>query len=135
MELLRDFFFFVAKYIRKHLCRSLFLIKLQVYILQLHWKKGLQDRCFLMNFARYLKRNTSRRLLLFYEKTFYQKNSKELSQKRKKKKMKTVSKKTTARAEQKLNHNLYQILISFYYSKISLFLFSLLPMTFWKHSF
>ena len=42
---------FCAKFTRKHLCRSLFLIKLQVFILQLHWKKGLPHRCFLMNFA------------------------------------------------------------------------------------
>ena len=49
-----------------------FLIKLQVSILQFHWKKGLQHRCFLVNFARYFKRpflqNTSRWLLLFYGK-------------------------------------------------------------------
>ena len=30
-----------AKFIRTHLSRSLFLIKLRVYILQLHWKKVL----------------------------------------------------------------------------------------------
>ena len=33
------------------------------------------------------------------------------------------------------NGNLYQSFISFSYSKISLFLFSLLPMIYWKHSF
>ena len=46
---------FFAKLTRKQLCRSLILIKLQVSILQLHWKKGLQHSCFLMNFARYLR--------------------------------------------------------------------------------
>ena len=46
---------YFAKFTRKHLCRSLSLIKLQVSILQLHWKKGLQHRSFLMNFARYLR--------------------------------------------------------------------------------
>ena len=74
---------FFAKLTRKQLCRSLILIKLQVSILQLHWKKGLQHSCFLMNFARYLRH-------LFYrtppgdcfcstEKIFYQQNSKEPS--------------------------------------------------------
>ena len=66
------FFVFFAKFTRKHLCWSLILIKLQVSILQFHWKKGLQHRCFLVNFARYFKRpflqNTSRWLLLFYGK-------------------------------------------------------------------
>ena len=47
--------FFLQNSQEKHLCRSLFLIKLQVSILQLDWKKGLQHRCFLMNFARYLR--------------------------------------------------------------------------------
>ena len=46
---------FCKKLTRKHLCCSLFLIKLKVSILQLHWKKGLQHRCFQVNFARYLR--------------------------------------------------------------------------------
>ena len=54
MELFNEKFFF-AKVTRKCLCRSLFLIKLQVSILQLHWAKGLQERCFLMNFVRHSK--------------------------------------------------------------------------------
>ena len=48
-----------------HLCRSLFLIKLQVSNLQLYWKKRLQYRCFLMNFETYFPANicwSSRRL-------------------------------------------------------------------------
>ena len=35
-----------AKFKRKHLSRSLFLIKLQVSILQLYWKRRLRHRCF-----------------------------------------------------------------------------------------
>ena len=53
MELFKYFFF--AKFTRKHLCWSLILIKLQVSILQFHLKKGLQHRCFLVHFARYLR--------------------------------------------------------------------------------
>ena len=37
-------FLFFAKFTRKHLCRNLVLTKLQVSILQLHWKKGLPHR-------------------------------------------------------------------------------------------
>ena len=80
--------YFFAKFTRKHLCWSLILIKLQVSILQFHWNKELQHRCFLVNFARYLRH-------LFYrtppgdyfpstEKIFYQENSKEPSKKREK---------------------------------------------------
>ena len=51
--------FFVAKF-TKHLCWSLILMKLQVSILQLHWKKGLQHRCLLMNLAIYLRHSLYR---------------------------------------------------------------------------
>ena len=37
--------------------------------------------------------------------------------------------------KQKLSHYLHEIFISFYYSKSSLFLFSLFPMIYWKHEF
>ena len=47
---------------------------------------------------------------------------------RKGKKWKQLARKTTTQAKQKLNHYLHQVFISFYYSKMSLFLFSLLPM-------
>ena len=59
---------FSPKFTGKHLSWSLILIKLQVSILQFYWKKGLLHRCFLVNFARYLRhflQNTSRWLLLF----------------------------------------------------------------------
>ena len=46
---------------------------------------------------------------------------------RKGKKWKQLARKTTTQAKQKLNHYLHQVFISFYYSKMSLFLFSLLP--------
>ena len=55
MDHFREIFLFFAKFTRKTLCWSLILIKLQVSILQLHWKKELQHRCFLMNFARHLR--------------------------------------------------------------------------------
>ena len=91
MEFFHDFFV-VAKFTAKHLCRSLFLIKLHVPILQLHWNKGLPHRCFLVNFPRYLRQ-------LFYRtppgdgKVFYQQNRKELSEKRIK--METACKKNS----------------------------------------
>ena len=75
-----------------------FLIKLQVSMLQLHWKKGPQHKCFLMNFGRYIKtpflHNTSKWLLLFYGKIFYQYDSKKPSEKKKEKenKMETACK-------------------------------------------
>ena len=76
MELYCEIFFF-AKLIRKHLCWSLILIKLQVSILQLHWKKGLQHRCFQMNGARYLihhfYRSTPRDCFCSVEKYFINK--------------------------------------------------------------
>ena len=79
-EILRNIFFF-AEFTRKHLCWSFILIKLQVSILQLHWKKGLQHRCFLMNFARYLRHSFYRRPPGDYfcstEEIFYQQISKE----------------------------------------------------------
>ena len=50
-------------------------------------------------------------------------------------KWKQLVKKTTTQAKQKLNHYLHQVFISFYYLKVSLFLFSQLPMIYWKHEF
>ena len=47
---------------------------------------------------------------------------------RNRKKWKQLVRKTTTQAKQKLRHYLHQVFISFYYSKRSLFLFSLLPM-------
>ena len=46
---------------------------------------------------------------------------------RKGKKWKHLLRKTTAKAKQKLSHYLHQVFISYYYSKMSLFLFSLVP--------
>ena len=117
---------FFTKFIRKYLSRSLFLIKLQVIILQLHWQKGLGHWGFLMNFVRYLGQNTPGDCFFTTEKYFTNKIVK--NSLGKEKKWKQFVRKTMTRAEQKLNHNIYQIFISFYYSKISLFLFFLLPM-------
>ena len=75
--------------------------------------------------------NTSRRLLLFYY--FISKIVKDPL--RKGKKIETACKQTTTQAKLKLNHYLHQVFIFFYYSKMSLFLFSLLPMIYWKHQF
>ena len=75
-EILRNIFFVVAEFTRKHLYWSFILIKLQVSILQLHWKKGLQHRCFLMNFARHLRHTfygtPPGDYFCFTEKIFYQ---------------------------------------------------------------
>ena len=85
MELYCEIIFF-AKYTRKHLCWSLILIKLQVSIRQIHWKKVLQHGCFMMNFARYLRHTFYRTppgdCFCSTEKIFYQQNSKEPSEKR-----------------------------------------------------
>ena len=68
--------FFFAKFTRKHLCRSLFFIKLQVSVLQLHRKKKTLTQVFSDEFCDILRtpflQNTSKRLLLFYGKIFYQ---------------------------------------------------------------
>ena len=81
-------FFFFAKFIRKHLCWSLILIKLQGSIRQFQWKKGLQQRCFLVNFARYLRylfyRTFPGESLCSTEKIFDPQNSKGPSEKREK---------------------------------------------------
>ena len=54
-----------AKFTGKHLCQSLFLIKLRPATLL---KKKLRRKCFPVNFAKFLRtsflQNTSRRLLL-----------------------------------------------------------------------
>ena len=95
--------YFFAKFTRKHLCWSLILIKLQVSILQLHWNKGLQHRCFLMNFARNIQHPFYRRPPGNYfcstEKIFYQQNSKEPL--RKGEKWKQLVRKTTTHTQNK----------------------------------
>ena len=54
---------------------------------------------------------------------------------KKRNKWKQLVRKTTTQTKQKLNHYLHQVFISFYYSRMSLFIFSLLPMIYWKHEF
>ena len=93
-ELFRGKCFFFGKFTKKYLCQNFSLIKLQLSVLQLYWKKGLQHRWFLLN-CEILKttfiQKTSRRLLLFYGKIFFQQNSKKHSEKRKR--METASEK------------------------------------------
>ena len=109
------------------------------HILHLHWKKRLQHKCFLMNFAKYLRH-------LFYRappSNSFCSTEKYLTNKivkkslRKGKKMEIACKEKATHAKQKLNYYLHQVFISFYYyySKISLFLFSQLPIIYWKHEF
>ena len=49
------FFKNFAKFDGKHLCRSLSLIKLQAPGLQLYFKKKLRQKCFPINFAKFLR--------------------------------------------------------------------------------
>ena len=78
--------------------------------------------------------NTSRRLLLFYGKKYFI-NIIVKNPLRKGKKWKQLVRKTTTQAKQKLHHYSHQVFVFFYYSKMLLFLFSLLPMIWWKHEF
>ena len=109
-------------------------MKLQVCILQFYWKKGPMQ-VFFDEFCEIFKvpflQDTSRRLLLFYGKLFYHEKSKEPSEKRKKRRKLLVKKNNDAHIK-KLKHYLHQVLISFYYSKISLFLIYLLLMIHWN---
>ena len=76
--------------------------------------------------------NTSRQLILFYEKNISKVVKNSL---RKWEKVETACKKNNHTGKTKINHFLHQVFISFYYSKMSLFLFSLLPMIHRKHQF
>ena len=67
------------------------------------------------------------RLLLFYRKSILP-TKQEGSSERRMERKKQLVRKTTTQTKQKLNHYLHQVFISFYYSRMSLFLFSLLPM-------
>ena len=107
------------------------------FFCKIHWKERLPRRSFLMNFARYLKqlfpRIPQKNCFCSTEKYFA--NKIEKIPMIKAKKWKQFVRKTTTHAKQKLNHYLHQVFISFYYSKISLFLFCLLPLIYWKHQF
>ena len=106
-------------------------------ILQLHWKKRLQYRYFLMNFARYIRylfyRTSSGDCFCSTEKYFTTKLVKSTLEKEQS--LGAACKKNKIHAEKKLKHCLHQVFIFFYYSKISLLLFSLLPRKHWKHEF
>ena len=108
------FFFKIQK---KNTCAGVFLIKLQVSILQLDWKEGLQHRCFLMNFARYLRHLFDRtppcHCFCSTETCFTNKIAKNpLS---KEKKMEALVRKTTSHAKQKRNHYLHYYLLSLHF--------------------
>ena len=123
MELFREKKFFFEKISRKSLCGSLFLIKLQASILQLHLMKGHQQaEVFSDEFCKIFRtpfyRTPPGDCFCFTEKYFINKMVKKPS---KKKKWKQLVRKRTTHAEQKLNQYLYQFFISFYYSKILLF--------------
>ena len=136
MKLFREiciYIYIFCKFRRKDLRWSLILIKLQVSILQLYWKKGLQHRCFLVSFATYLNTFFTEHLPTT---TSFLRNQNFINEivkspLRNRKKWKQLVRKTTTQAKQKLRHYLHQVFISFYYSKRSLFLFSLLPMIHW----
>ena len=117
-----------TKFPRKHLCLSLFLINLQVFMLKLYWKKRLGWRCFLMNFARCLRQFFYRTLpgdcLCSTEKYF---TNKIVKSPLKKKKWKQLVRKATICAEKNWTQYLHQIFLFFYYSKTSWFLFSCFP--------
>ena len=99
------------------------------FILQVNWKKRLQYRCFLMSFNSFLQtpflQNTSRKQLLFYGKHFANKIEKNPEW------METDCKKNNDTQ----NHYLHQVFILFYYSFYYFFIFSQLPMMYWKHEF
>ena len=139
MELFREIYTFFAKFTRKHLWWSLILIKLQVSILQLYWNKGLQSRFFLVKFARYLRhlfyRTPTGDYFCSTEKIFCFINTIVKNPLRKGEKRKQLLRKTTTQAKEKLNHYLNPGFISFYYPQMSIFLFSLLPMIYWKQMF
>ena len=101
-------------------------------------KKRTPTQMFSGEFYEILKttflQNTSRRLLLFYGKKYFI-NIIVKNPLRKGKKWKQLVRKTTTQAKQKLHHYSHQVFIFFYYSKMLLFLFSLLPMIWWKHEF
>ena len=109
----------------------------QVSVLQLHWKKRLEYRFAPINFTRYLRH-------LFYrappgdcigstDKYFTNKIVK--NPLKNEKKEATGKKSNDRRGKKILKHYLPQVFIFFYFSKISLFLFSLLSMRHWKHLF
>ena len=125
-----------TKFLRKHLCLSLLLIKLQVFMLKLYWKKRLRWRCFLMNFARCLRqffyRTPPGDCLCSTEKYFTNKIVKS-PLKKKKKKMETAGKKSNDTRRIKLNTILASNLYIFLLFKNFLIPLFLLPTIHWKY--
>ena len=104
-------------------------VTLSLIIRQLCWKKRLRYRCCLVILYFFTVHEQATTSVL-------QKNILPIKQEWAlwKKKKKTASKNNNT-GRKKLNHYLHQFFISFYYSKISFFLLSLLPMTHWKRKF
>ena len=111
------------------------LIKLQFSILQLDWKKGLQHRCILMNFARYLRHLLDRTppcdCFCFTEKCFTNKIAKNPLSKEK----------NGNTCKKKLRHMQIKNLITLYIKSSYPFTikkfcyFSFLSIIYWKHEF
>ena len=99
--------------------------KVTVFYPAILLKKNTPMQVFSKNFARYL-RHFQATASVATEKYFTNKIVKSPL----KKNWKQLVRKTTTYAGKK-----HEVFISFYYSKISLFLFSLLPMIHWNHVF
>ena len=132
MELfLRIFFFFFCKIHKKTPVLESHFNKVTGLYPANSLKERTPNRVFSDEFCELLKttflQNTSRRLLLFYGKKYFI-NIIVKNPLRKGKKWKQLVRKTTTQAKQKLHHYSHQVFIFFYYSKMLLFLFSLLPM-------
>ena len=97
------------------------LIKLRVPILQLHGKEKLRYRCFLVNFARYLRclfyRTYPGNCICSTEIYFTNKIVKSIL-KIEKKTTETACKKNNGTRRKEVKHYLHQVFIYFYYSNI-----------------
>ena len=97
-------------------------------------KKRLQQTCFLMSFTRYFRhllyRSPPVDCFCSKKKYFANKIVNSLL-----KEEKHAGKKNPTQTEKRLKDYLHQVFISFYFSKVSLFLFPLPPMMHFKHVF
>ena len=128
-----------AKLTEKRRCRTLFLMKLQISIVQPHWKKILQYRCFLMNFAWYLKPLLKPlrpgKCLCSTEKYFTNGTVKKPLKKEGKKSKLLVKKSRTHAQKNNLNTTYHYSSYPFTIQKFLYCIFSLFPMIHWKFVF
>ena len=111
------------------MCVGFFLMKLQVSILPLYWEKGVQhyfsprilQDIWDNSFTEHLYATASN-----LQKYFTNKLQKNIWKKAK------IGKKNNGTRRKTLKHYMTQVFISVYYSKISFFLFLLLPMIYLK---